>query len=186
MNTNLRLLFFLGSTLMLSITEPIKCLWLSSYSVIHDPPNYLISETSRLNGRKVEFRSSENKEGIFGCGKVGFSVTVWLNICREGALDRFFLEKAITTSGEANDNFAHFDHSICRHQCGWLGFSTFQFILGFSSCWGITYLFYIWNSLHCKRGLIRARLDLCESLQVYSLLCRWGFMFLFLFFLFSG
>ncbi|KAJ8640411.1 hypothetical protein MRB53_017105 [Persea americana] len=94
-----------------------------------------------LNGRKVEFRSSENKEGIFGCGKVGFSVTVWLNICREGALDRFFLEKAITTSGEANDNFAHFDHSICRHQCGRLGFSTFQFILGFSSCWGVSLTF---------------------------------------------
>lgn len=67
--------------------------------------------------------------------------TVWLNIGTEGALDRFFLEKAITRSGEGDHNFAHFDHSICCHQCGRLGFSTSQFILGFSSCWGISLTF---------------------------------------------
>lgn len=67
--------------------------------------------------------------------------TVWLNIGTEGALDRFFLEKAITRSGEGDHNFAHFDHSICCHQCGRLGFSTSQFILGFSSSWGISLTF---------------------------------------------
>lgn len=112
--------------------------------------------------------------------------TLWLNIGREGAFDTFFLEKAITRSGREITILPILTtQSAAISVEGWVS-PLSQFILGFSSCWGISL------SFSTSESHSTVKEDSSGQSWIFVNLCRYihycvdeGLCFLFFIFLFG-